>query len=162
MLYCYSAVSLFFCTHSVIGPPENINLTTISGTSMYLSWEEPSEQGEEILGYAYSCYSRTATAQHDTVSDPNIRSVVFTGGDAGLSPYTLYTCSVAGFGASSQGAIASISRRSPENRKIFSTTMMCMNCAGMSNEVGLNCWYTVHTIFTETLQYENSKKAVSR
>ena len=112
--------------YPAIGPPESTSLTIINDTAMYLSWEEPIFHQETVLGYTYSCYSNTTTVQQETLSDPNVRSAVITGGSAGLSPYTLYTCDVTGFGNSSQGATASISRRSSQNCETFSAVLMCM------------------------------------
>ena len=112
--------------YPAIGPPERTSLTIINDTTMYLSWEEPIFQQETVLGYKYTCYSNTITVQQETLSDPNVRSAIITGGSVGLSPYTLYTCDVTGFGNSSQGATASISRRSSQNRETFSAVLMCM------------------------------------
>ena len=122
----YVVIQLHCHIYPAIGPPESASLNIIDDTTMYLSWEEPIFHQETVLGYTYSCYSNTTTVQQETLSDPNVRSAVITGGSAGLSPYTVYTCDVAGFGNNSQGATASISRRSSQNRETFSVALVCI------------------------------------
>ena len=94
---------------------------------MSLSWEEPNSQQEAVLGYTYSCYSNTTIVQQETLPDPSLRSAIITGGNAGLAPYTVYTCDVAGFGNGGQGATASTSKRSAQNCESLSVAMMCIN-----------------------------------
>ena len=92
------------------GPPSNPSLRINTATSLYLSWEEPEEPNGNITGYIYVCYNtgnEGVVVQEETGLSSDTRSAIITGsGAGGITPFTIYTCSVTASTSAGNGTAA--------------------------------------------------------
>ena len=83
-----------------------MELTTISSTSLTLSWEAPQMPNGVITGYNYMCIDINDTTTMYSTSD-NVPSDQFSVDIIDLRPYTAYMCSVNGSTSAGVGTSAS-------------------------------------------------------
>ena len=87
------------------GPPSKVELTTISSTSLTLSWEASQMPNGVISGYTYMCIDINDTTTMYNISD-NVPSGQFSVDILNLRPYTEYMCSVNGSTSAGVGTSA--------------------------------------------------------
>ena len=104
-LFCY------FITAPYIAPskPTNVELIPVNSSSLYLSWEPPSQPNGVIIDYNYTCSDDNATISYyssDMMSySSSLRNATLTG----LEPFRQYTCNVTAATAAGVGPPASVS-----------------------------------------------------
>ena len=86
-----------------------MKLTSLSSTSLYLSWEPPSQPNGVIIDYNYTCSDDNATMSYNKsdmmTNSSSLRNAILTG----LEPFRQYTCNVTASTVAGAGPPASVS-----------------------------------------------------